>query len=146
MSFLREDRRTCFFYALIMAILALIAFGGLSRQLFDADDFELLADASAAGQDLSLLFSADRELPGRPADQPFWISSTSGAGPQELIWEIEDGTYSIVVMNDDASDGLSFETRIGARVPLLKPIGTGLLVGGSVAVALGALLVALAVF
>jgi len=85
-------------------------------------------------------------LPGRPADQPFWIASTSGTGPQELVWEIEDGTYSIVVMNDDASDGLSFETRIGAHIPLLKPIGTGLLVGGSVVMALGALLVALAVF
>ena len=72
---LREDRRTCFFYALLLTFLALVAFGGLSQQLFDTDDFELLADASAASQDLSLLFSADRELPGRPVTELLFVGA-----------------------------------------------------------------------
>ena len=84
------------------------------------------------------------ELPGAPADQPFWVVSSTGIGPQRVTWDIEEGTYSIVVMNADASDGVSFEARVGARVPLLKPVGIGLLVGGSVATALGVLLVTLA--
>jgi hypothetical protein len=84
-----------------------------------------------------------------PAEQPFWIVSSSGAGPQGVTWEVDEvdeGTYSLVVMNEDAVDGLNFEARVGARVPALKSIGVGLLIGGSVAMALGALLLALAIF
>jgi hypothetical protein len=75
--------------------------------------------------------------------------SSSGAGPQGVTWEVDEvdeGTYSLVVMNEDAVDGLNFEARVGARVPALKSIGVGLLIGGSVAMALGALLLALAIF
>ena len=72
---LRENRRTYLFYTLLLTFLALAAFGGLSQQLFDSDDFELLADASAASQDLSLFFSADRELPGRPVTELLFVGA-----------------------------------------------------------------------
>ena len=41
-------------------------YGGLASQAVDTDDFEYLRYAHAANQDLSLLFSTERELHGRP--------------------------------------------------------------------------------
>lgn len=47
-------------------------------------------------------------------------------------------------MNEDASDGLAFETVVGARVPLIGPVSIGLLVGGAVILAIGTILLAIA--
>ena len=63
---LRDTRTTWIAYALVLALLAVVAYGGLAGQLLDTAAFEYLRDANAANQDLSLLFSTDRELPGRP--------------------------------------------------------------------------------
>ena len=63
---LRDTHTTWIAYALVLALLAVVAYGGLASQALDTDDFEYLRDANAANQDLSLLFSTDRELPGRP--------------------------------------------------------------------------------
>ena len=63
---LRDTRTTWIAYALVLALLALVAYGGLASQALDTDDFEYLRDPNAANQDLSLLFSTDRELPGHP--------------------------------------------------------------------------------
>ncbi len=93
---------------------------------------------------LTYRIDASGEAPGAPAEQPFWIGSTFGPGLQTLEWEIESGDVSFVVMNTDAADGLSFEAVVGARVPLIRPVGTGLLIGGGVALALGTILLALA--
>lgn len=93
---------------------------------------------------LTYRIDASGEVPGSPGEQPFWIGSTYGSGPQTLEWEIEEGDFSFVLMNEDASDGVSFEAVVGARVPLIRPVGTGLLIGGGVALAIGTLLLALA--
>ena len=63
---LRETRTTWIAYALVLALLAVVAYGGLANQGLDTDDFEYLRYAHAANQDLSLLFSTERELHGRP--------------------------------------------------------------------------------
>ena len=75
-----------------------------------------------------------------PAEQPFWFQSTTGTGMQELEWELTEGDVSLVVMNADASDGMAIETVVGVRIPVLKPVGIGLLVGGGAALALSVLL------
>jgi len=99
----------------------------------DADEFALTyrVDASAGA-------------PGMPAEQPFWIDSTSGSGMQTLEWEIESGDVSFVVMNEDAADGISFEAVVGARVPVIRPVAMGLVIGGAVSLAIGTLLLAIA--
>ena len=70
--------------------------------------------------------------------------STAGIGAQELEWELEEGAVSFVVMNEDASDGLAIDAVAGVRVPLIGPVGVGLLIGGGVALAIGTILLALA--
>ena len=73
MVVLRETRTTWIAYALVLALLAAVAYGGLAHQSLDTDDFEYLRDANAANQDLSLLFSTDRELPGRPIAEAVFL-------------------------------------------------------------------------
>lgn len=104
----------------------------------------IIEDLDEASFSLTYLVDASGEAPGAPSDQPFWIDSSSGSGLQVLEWEIESGDVSFVVMNEDAADGISFEAVVGARVPLIHPIGTGLLLGGGVALAVGTLLLVLA--
>lgn len=104
----------------------------------------IVEDLNEESFSLTYRVDASEEAPGSPSEQPFWISSTYGPGVQALEWEIETGDVSFVVMNTDAADGISFEAVVGARIPLIRPVGTGLLVGGAVALAVGTILLALA--
>jgi hypothetical protein len=66
--------------------------------------------------------SGDRR-PGRPADQTFWAASAHGSGTQTLAWDLEDGDWSIVVMNADGSRGVDTDISAGAKVPFLGTLG-----------------------
>jgi Domain of unknown function (DUF4389) len=66
-----------------------------------------------------------------PGDETFWVSSTAGAGERTLEWEPEDGDWRAVVMNEDASRGVSAELSIGAELDSILWIGIGLLVAGA---------------
>jgi len=99
----------------------------------DADSFALTYRVDASG-----------ELPGPPGEGAFWTASTQGMGTQELEWEVEAGQVAFVIMNEDATDGVSFEAVVGVRIPLLRPIAKGLLVGGGAALAVGTILLVLA--
>jgi len=79
-----------------------------------------------------------------PGDQGFWTVSISGIGIQELEWELEEGNVSFVIMNQDASDGLAIKAVAGVRVPAIRPVSVGLLIGGGVALTIGTILFALA--
>lgn len=75
--------------------------------------------------------------PGPPTGQGFWVASASGAGVQELDWNIQPGTWSVVVMNADASPGVAVDLQAGFRSELLGPIAAGLLMGGIVLLIIG---------
>jgi len=104
----------------------------------------LIEDLDEESFSLTYRVDASGEALGPPTEQPFWISSTHGLGPQTLDWQIETGDVSFIVMNENAEDGISVEAVVGARVPLIRPVGTGLLIGGAAALAVGTLLLALA--
>ena len=138
-----DDPEQAIFIGVAKSTAVGVYLGGVPHALvedLDDDSFALTyrvetADAEADAADATV---------GAPAEQPFWINSTSGTGPQMLEWELETGDVSFVVMNESAADGLSFEAVIGARVPLIRPVGMGLLIGGGVALAVGTLLLAIA--
>ncbi|QDW31109.1 DUF4389 domain-containing protein [Arthrobacter sp. KBS0702] len=75
--------------------------------------------------------------PARPADQTFWTASATGAGSQELKWDLRPGNWAVVIMNADASSPVSVDLRGGARSDLLWPVFLGLLIGGIVLLAVG---------
>jgi uncharacterized protein DUF4389 len=93
-----------------------------------------------------------RRVPGgAPADPPyralgaetlrqtFWANSFGMSGEGSLDWEPEDGDWRIVLMNLDASRGVSSELSIGAELDSVLWIGIGMLVVGVVLAALAAL-------
>jgi hypothetical protein len=63
--------------------------------------------------------------PTLPGDQRFWVASAQGAGKQTLTWDVEHGSWSIVVMNADGSRGVDAGVSAGADVPILPAIGWG---------------------
>jgi hypothetical protein len=76
---------------------------------------------------------------GPPGEETFWVARVSGTGEQTLDWEPEDGDWRVVLMNADASRGVSSELSIGAELDSVLWIGIGLL-------AMGALFAAAAAF
>ena len=80
-----------------------------------------------------------------PGTQDFWVASATGSGPQTLKWDPTDGSWTVVVMNADGHPGIAMGADLGARVPALPWIGLGLLVGGAIFMAGGALLIVSAI-
>ena len=76
---------------------------------------------------------------GPPASQTFWAASATGAGEQTVDWDPEDGDWRAVVMNADASRGVSSDLSIGAELDQVLWIGIGLL-GAGVLIAAGSAL------
>ena len=74
---------------------------------------------------------AGRAPTGSPGEQTFWVAQVSGSGEQTLEWEPEDGDWQLVLMNADASRGVSSELAIGAELDSVLWIGIGLLVAGA---------------
>jgi len=81
--------------------------------------------------------------PGSPAQERFWAESVHGSGQQTLTWDVEDGDWSVVVMNADGSSGVQADVKAGAKVPLLSKIGTVVTAAGMVLLIGAALLITL---
>jgi hypothetical protein len=70
--------------------------------------------------------------PAAPAQQSFWAASTQGRGAQTLDWRVDDGDWSVVVMNADGSRGVAADVKAGAKVPFLDELGWSAIGGGGV--------------
>ena len=81
--------------------------------------------------------------PVAPADSQIWVASEHGSGKQTLNWEIEDGDYSVVVMNADGSAGVDADVSTGANVPFLDEIGWTAVGSGSFVLLMGIAMIVL---
>lgn len=104
----------------------------------------IIEDLGSASPPLEHRSAATLREPERPVDQDFWLGSAAGTGTQELRWEIQEGEYAFVVMNEDASDGMSFDVVAGVRIPVIRPVSVSLLIGGALVLSLGTVFLALA--
>ncbi|MBJ2119853.1 DUF4389 domain-containing protein [Arthrobacter sp. MSA 4-2] len=75
--------------------------------------------------------------PEPPAEQDFWVAAGSGPGQQEIDWNIQPGSWTVVVMNADASAGVAADLQAGFRSELFGPLAGGLLIAGSVLLLVG---------
>jgi hypothetical protein len=101
-------------------------------------------DGGAFGADFDPTYrdAAGDRRPAAPAERDIWAASTSGTGEQRLDWKVEDGDWSVVVMNADGSRGVDTSLSAGAKLPYIGAIGwTSLGIGLFVAVTAAALLV-----
>ncbi len=100
--------------------------------------------STAEGVFLTYRMNEARETLASPAEQPFWTLSADGVGPLQLEWAVDAEESLLVIMNDDASDGVGVEATVGVRIPLLTPVSVSLLIGGGITLALGTLLLTMA--
>jgi hypothetical protein len=113
----------------------------------DADTY--LADVAHAevarlgirSDDITYRAVPGTRAPSAPDAQGFWEASAAGTGPQTMTWLTEPGTWAIVVMNADATPGVTVEATMSAQAGFLLPLGVGLLVGGLLLLGLATALV-----
>jgi hypothetical protein len=80
-----------------------------------------------------------------PAQARIWAVKATGPGTQTLTWPTADGRWTVVVMNPNGSAPVNVRVNVGATLPALPWVATGLLIAGVVFLAGGALLIVLPV-
>lgn len=80
-----------------------------------------------------------------PTSQTFWVAQTSGEGRQELSWDIQSGSFRLVVMNADGSSGIDVEGRAGLSLSFIFPLSLTFTILGGVLVVLAVVLLVLGI-
>jgi predicted RND superfamily exporter protein len=68
------------------------------------------------GSDIDYTHRQGTATPGVPGNESFWAASVEGPGLQTLDWSVEQGDWSVVMMNADASTGVDATLVRGVRV------------------------------
>ena len=88
---------------------------------------------------------AGQRHPVSPEHAGIWAASNQGDGTQTVDWKVEDGDWSVVVMNADGSLGVDADISAGADVPFLNELGWIALGSGAFALVAGIALIALGI-
>jgi len=81
-------------------------------------------------------------IPAAPATALPWAARTQGTGSLTLTWEVRPGDWTVVVMNQDASPGLTVRAEAGLSALALPWLAGELLAAGVLlGLAAGALIV-----
>ena len=78
--------------------------------------------------------------PSLPGTEGLWASSVEGTGRQTLDWTIESGEWTVVIMNADASAGVTANLAFGAAPSNIDTIVFSSLTVGTLALIVGGLL------
>ena len=111
-------------------------FVGIARSR-DVDDYlrgtsyAELTDVDYSPFEASYRDHAGARSPGAPADRDIWVASTHGPGTQTLNWDVQDGNWSVVVMNADGSAGVDAGVSAAAKIDWLDTLGWALLGAGT---------------
>jgi len=81
---------------------------GVAYDEVDSIEFE--------GSDIDYVHHGGASSPGVPGGESFWATSVEGPGIQTLDWSIEQGEWTVVVMNADGSAGVDASLVFGARI------------------------------
>jgi hypothetical protein len=101
-----------------------------------------LTDVDFSPFEASYRETTGERLPGPPAAQDIWVARAHGPGSQTLDWDVEDGNWSVVVMNADGSPRVDAAVSAGVSLPFLDDLGMWLWIAAAALLALaGALIV-----
>ncbi|AGS34828.1 hypothetical protein B841_06775 [Corynebacterium maris DSM 45190] len=75
--------------------------------------------------------------PAAPTDQDFWVASTTGTDTQEITFDLQEGQWTLVVMNADGTSPVWVDLQPGARTDVLGAVNPGLLIAGLIGLLLG---------
>jgi len=101
-----------------------------------------VTDLTVEPFDLTVQRQAGSVTPASPAAQTFWVASGSSSTTADLTWQVQDGDYRLVVMNDDGSAGVRAVAQLRLTLPDAFPISLAVLAGGALAVLVGGALLA----
>jgi hypothetical protein len=87
---------------------------------------------------------AGSATPTPPGEEAFWAVSATGAGPQSITWDLEQGSWTVVIMNADADRGVTVDASGAARTDLLAWIAAGLLATGLIFAVVATVMIAAA--
>ena len=65
----------------------------------------------------------------RPADSDIWVAQAAGAGTQSLTWPLDEGSWTVVVMNADGSGDVDVNVDVGATAPIQPDVARWLQIG-----------------
>ena len=108
-------------------------------------DYDEVTDFSINPDRLDYRNHPGNSEPAMPTTQDLWLESVNGPGTQTLDWDMQGGTWSLILMNEDGSAGVDLSIVLGVKIPWLFGTGLGLLLGGIVALPIGTLMIVLAV-
>jgi hypothetical protein len=121
-------------------------FVGIARTSDVSDYLRGVSHTTVTDVDYSPFKAKYREVAGAPrADRPaghrIWAASAQGAERQTVTWKVQEGDWSVVVMNADGSPGVRAGISAGANLPFLTPLVWGTLgTGGLLAAAAAGLI------
>jgi hypothetical protein len=105
-------------------------------------DHTQVTDVNSSPFEASYRHESGHRRPAAPGQESFWATSTHGRGTQTLDWRVNDGDWSVVVMNADGSRGVAADVSAGAKLPFLDELGWSALgVGGALLIGSLALIV-----
>jgi len=81
--------------------------------------------------------------PALPAAQTFWAASSTDGRP--LDWKVRSGEWSVVMMNADASPGVSVDASVGADAPFIRDLAWWLTIPGAGLGLIAVILIALGI-
>jgi hypothetical protein len=79
-----------------------------------------------------------------PADMKIWTAQATGSGTVSLVWPVEEGDWTVVLMNADGSAEVAGDVSVGATVPWLGWAAVILLVTAGLGTLLSVLLLVIA--
>ena len=69
-------------------------------------------------------------VPATPASALHWVARAQGTGSPTLTWKVTGGDWMVVVMNSDASPGITVRADVGVSSPALPWLAGELLTAG----------------
>ena len=70
--------------------------------------------------------------PGAPGSEDFWASQSEGTGQQHADFDLDNGNWTAVAMNPDATPGVVVDGEAGVKIGWVIWVGVGLLLFGLV--------------
>ncbi|MCP3997569.1 MAG: MMPL family transporter [bacterium] len=92
------------------------------------------------GSDINYVPHTGTAVPAAPAAQSFWVASVEGPGLLTVDWSVEQGDWSIVVMNADGSAGVDASLVLGIGISNIVAVMWGVLGFGVILMLGGGLL------
>jgi hypothetical protein len=81
-----------------------------------------------------------------PTEVDFWTDQSTGSGVQSVTWPLEEGSWTVVVMNADGSAGVSADVAAGATAPFLSAAVWFVLGIAALGVVISVVIIALAIW